>query len=344
MFSFLDRVFWGNTVLQYILVLVACIAAWLTIRIARRIVFRRLRTYTGKTEGELDDSILEVAEHYIVPFLYIFVNYIIIRQLNLSPKLESILKVAMAIVAAYYIISVINKTMQLVTIGYLKRKNESEQRILQISGLLVMVKGLIWFLGILFLLDNLGYNITTLLAGLGLGGIAIALAAQTVLGDLFGYFVIFFDRPFEIGDVIKVGAETGTIEHIGIKTTRIRSVGGEQLIMSNSDLTKTVIHNFKRLKKRRVVFSVAVSYKIKSDQLLQIPQLIKSIIEAQPHVSFDRAHLASLGTDNVVFEIVYHVDDSDYLVYMDAHQAICYQIFKAFEENSITFAQKQPAP
>src|SRR5690606_30272375 len=154
---------------------------------------------------------------------------------------------------------------QLMVNGYMKRRHETPERIRQLNGVMIVIKALVWFVGFIFLLGNLGYDVRTMIAGLGVGGIAIALAAQTVLGDLFSYFVIFFDKPFEIGDFVKAGDSMGTIEQIGIKTTRIRSLDGEQLVMSNTNLTSSTIRNYKRLEKRRVVTSIGVTYQTKSE-------------------------------------------------------------------------------
>ena len=173
---------------------------------------------------------------------------------------------------------------------------------------------------------------------LGIGGIAIALAAQTILGDLFSYFVIFFDRPFEIGDFIVIDDKSGVVEHIGIKTTRIRTLGGEQLICSNTDLTNSGLHNYKRLQKRRILFNLGVTYQTSHQQISEIPGILKGIVESKPYVTFDRAHFSGYGDFSLNFEIVYYILDSDYTFYMDKQQAIYLDILKAFEERGIEFA------
>ena len=144
----------------------------------------------------------------------------------------------------------------------------------QLGGIMLLMNVFIWAIGIISIFSNLGYDVTTIIAGLGIGGIAIALAAQNILGDLFNYFVIFFDRPFEIGDFIVIDDKKGNVEHIGIKTTRLKSLTGEQLIISNSDLTKSRIHNFKRMYERRIVFTLGVAYEAPLEQLKEIPEII----------------------------------------------------------------------
>jgi small-conductance mechanosensitive channel len=175
-------------------------------------------------------------------------------------------------------------------------------------------------------------------AGLGIGGIAIALAAQTILGDLFSYLVIFFDKPFEIGDFIILEDKMGTVEYIGIKTTRIRTLGGEQLICSNTDLTNSRVHNFKRMQERRVVFSFGVVYDTTTTKLKLIPGIIKQAIESLRETRFDRAHFKSFGNSSLDFEVVYYILTPDYNLYMDKQQAINMSIFESFEREQIEFA------
>ncbi|NII28576.1 mechanosensitive ion channel family protein [Pseudoflavitalea sp. X16] len=167
---------------------------------------------------------------------------------------------------------------------------------------------------------------------------AIALATQAILGDLFSYFVIFFDKPFEIGDFIIVGDKMGAVEYVGIKTTRIRSLGGEQLIFSNTDLTNSRVHNYKRMEKRRVVFTFRLSYNTPVEKVNKVPGIVKRIIETQPDTQFDRAHFLSFGDFSLNFEIVYNVLSPDYNLYMDRQQAINLEIVKAFEQEGVQFA------
>ena len=189
------------------------------------------------------------------------------------------------------------------------------------------------------MLDNLGFEVSTVIAGLGIGGIAIALAAQAILGDLFSYFVIFFDRPFEIGDFVILPNEfMGTIEYIGIKTTRIRSLSGEQIVVANTDLTNSRIRNYKRMERRRVVFKLGVIYQTTSKQLAEIATIVKTIIENQSDTTFDRGHFQSYGDFSLNFEFVYYVLSGDYNKYMDTQQAINLKIYEEFEKRGIEFA------
>jgi small-conductance mechanosensitive channel len=175
-------------------------------------------------------------------------------------------------------------------------------------------------------------------AGLGIGGIAVALASQALLGDLFSYFVIFFDKPFEIGDFIIVGDKLGVVEYVGIKTTRIHALSGEQIVFSNTDLTNSRVHNFKKMEKRRVVFKLGVIYQTPAEKLKSIPRIVKDIIEEQQDVTFDRGHFQSFGDFSLNFEFVYYVAGADYNKYMDIQQAINFSINDIFAREKIEFA------
>jgi len=200
------------------------------------------------------------------------------------------------------------------------------------------VRVAVWSLALLLLFENLGFDVTALVAGLGIGGIAVALAAQSVLVDLFSSLAIVLDRPFEVGDFIVFGDQNGTVEKIGIKTTRIRSLSGEQIACSNTDLMNSRVHNFKRMIERRVLFVLGTTYDTPQDKLESIPGTVREVVEAQELARFDRAHFRSFGDSALEFEVVYWVLSPDYNTYMDVQQAINFAIFRAFGENGIEFA------
>ena len=200
------------------------------------------------------------------------------------------------------------------------------------------VRLVIWLVAFLLIFENLGFDITALVAGLGIGGIAVALAAQSVLGDLFSSLSIVLDRPFEVGDFIVTGNMSGTVERIGVKTTRIRSLTGEQIACSNSDLVSSRIQNYKRMTERRVVTILGTTYDTPRSKLERIPGLVKDIVDAEKMARFDRAHFRSFGDSALEFELVYWVLNPDYTVYMDVQQRINFAIFRVFEDESIEFA------
>jgi small-conductance mechanosensitive channel len=334
----LQRIYWGNTVTAYLIAAGGIIAAWLILKVIKGIVIHFLKKKSQRTNNIFDDLLIGAIEKFAIPCIYLLVNYGIITQLTLQPKLARILEVAIMVITIYFVVKLINFVIHGAILLRMNRKKAGPERVKQLSGILMVVKGIIWAFGLITLIDNLGYDITTLIAGLGIGGIAIALAAQNILGDLFSYFVIFFDKPFEVGDFILANDYMGVVEKIGIKTTHIRSLDGQQLVMPNSELVKTVINNFKRLERRRVVFNIRLVYYTPSEKVRQIPSIIKEIITNTKNASFDRAHFQSFGEFSLNYEIVYYVNSPDYVLRMNTHQEICFAILDRFEKEKIKFA------
>ena len=200
------------------------------------------------------------------------------------------------------------------------------------------LRTLLWAVVLLAMLSNLGVNITAFIASLGVGGIAIALAAQNILGDLFASLSIAVDKPFEVGDAVSVGSTSGTVEHVGVKTTRIRSVGGEQVVMSNTDLLKQTISNHKRLRERRIVFGFGVSYDTTPEQAEAIPGIVQSIIGECDKLRFDRAHFKAFGESSLDYEVVYIVLAPDYGLYMDQQQRINLALMRELAARGVEFA------
>ncbi|GLS06015.1 hypothetical protein GCM10007860_31800 [Chitiniphilus shinanonensis] len=196
----------------------------------------------------------------------------------------------------------------------------------------------LWTMILLIVLDQLGFNISGLIAGLGIGGVAVALAVQNILGDLFASLAIVLDKPFVVGDFIIVGDMMGSIERVGLKTTRVRSLSGEQLVFSNDDLLKSRIRNYQKLQERRVVFSVAVPYDTPRDKLERLPGLIRDIVTTREKVRIDRAHFQGIGNASFTFEVVYFVLSPDFNLYMDIQQAINLDLVSAFEREGLEFA------
>lgn len=201
-----------------------------------------------------------------------------------------------------------------------------------------MAKLALWALILLLLLDNFGLHVTALITTLGVGGIAVALAAQSVLGDLLAAISIFLDKPFVAGDFIIFDDFLGSIRSVGLRSTRLDSLSGEQIVISNSDLLKARIRNYKQMRERRVVFRLGVRYGTPADAIARIPQTIRAAIEAQPTTRFDRAHFQGFGESSLDFETVYYVLSPDYNVYMDLQQAINLAILRSFEAEKIAFA------
>ncbi len=334
----LKHSYWGNTVGDYLISAAFIVIGFLVLRGIKNFVLTRLKKLVSKTESNLDDIALQVVEKFGIPILRVLVIYWAIELLVLRPKLEKWLNIAYGVVTLYFVVSFLLALVRRLLEAQVMKLENGETKLKQIGGIMVVLKILVWSIGLLALFSNLGYDVTTVLTGLGIGGIAIALAAQNILGDLFNYFVIFFDRPFEVGDFITVDDKKGTVEYIGIKTTRIRSITGEQLIISNSNLTSSRIHNFKRLESRRVVFSIGVVYGLPLEKLKMIPGIIKQIVEKSELVRFDRVHFNRYGDFSLDYEVVFFVDTPDYNTYMDILQQINFGIYEKFESEKIDFA------
>ncbi len=335
--SFLEKIYFHNTVADYLVALGIILAGSIVLRIVKKFVLNKFRAWSKKTQGTADDLIVESIERFGIAALQFAVIYWGITYLALSPKAENVVHVTTSVVVTYFILRLVSTVILILLQNNIRKQDQGENKIKQLGGLMLIINIIVWIVGIVFLLDNLNYNVTTIITGLGIGGIAIALAAQNILGDLFNYFVIFFDRPFEAGDFIVIDDKMGTVEYVGIKTTRIRALGGEQIIIGNSNLTGSRIHNFKRLVNRRVVFTLNVDYRTPLEKIRIIPDLIKAIVERQSPVLFDRAHFASFGDWSLRFEVVYSVLDPDYNKFMTIQQNINLEIYETLLKHQIYF-------
>ncbi|VAX28307.1 Potassium efflux system KefA protein / Small-conductance mechanosensitive channel [hydrothermal vent metagenome] len=334
----MQRTFFSNTISDYFVSLAILVIGVLVVMVLKRIIIKRLKVWADRTATTLDDFFVNIVESRLVPVFYFGVVYLSIHTLALGPSFtkafDLVIAVLLTIFSVRFLVAIVNYTIENV---WLKKEEDTTTKY-SIKGLLPVINVIIWGIAITFLLDNLGFKISTVIAGLGIGGVAVALAAQTVLGDLFSYFAILFDRPFKIGDFIIVGDYLGTIEHVGIKTTRIRSLSGEQVVFSNTDLTNSRVRNYKRMDKRRVVFSLGVTYQTGLQDVKEIPGVISGIIKSIDLTAFDRAHFSSFGDFSLNFEVVYYVLSSDYNKYMDIQQEINFQIKEEFEKREIEFA------
>ncbi|MEO7210490.1 MAG: mechanosensitive ion channel domain-containing protein [Chitinophagaceae bacterium] len=347
----LQQVFWGNSTRAYLFVFGGIIIGWLILRLLKKFILKVLERVSkkAKVKFRLNDILVNVTKRFIFPYLYIAIAYNGIEQLKIIPHLNKYIGIAFAFVTTYYFVRIIIHAIYAIIVQVMEHKGEPPERIRQMSGLLVIINIIIWSIGLLMLVSNLGFNITTIITGLGIGGIAIALAAQNILGDVFSYFVIFFDKPFQIGDSVVISGKAGTVERIGIKTSHIRSVTGELLIMPNAEIVKSTIQNFNDMKRRRVSFTLNIHDDATQEQLESIPTIIKKIIDATPKTVFDRSHLASFGDASINFDTVYYITTPAYIDYMDAQQHVYFEILKELRKEKIrflffNFPQLQVAP
>lgn len=336
--DFWNDIFLGNSIESWLITLGIVVIIFSIIKIVKGPVLKKLKTWSEKTTNTFDDFIVIAIEKSLIPFLYFAAIFGATQYLTLNTQTNNVIKVAMLFIVTFFILRLVTSSIQYSIFSFLSKQENSETKQKQARGLIIILKGVVWVLGLVFLINNLGYNVTTIVTGLGIGGIAVALAAQAVLGDFFSYFVIFFDRPFEIGDFLIIGTEVGSVEYIGIKTTRIRAISGEQIIFSNKDLTDSRVHNYKRMLRRRVVFKIGVTYQTSPQQLKKIPGIIKEAITSKENATFDRSHFSEFADFQLTFETVYYVEGPDYNKYMDIQQSIYLEIFEIFAEENIEFA------
>ncbi|WP_162342135.1 mechanosensitive ion channel family protein [Cyclobacterium salsum] len=336
--EYLSHEYWNNTIQDYLLALGFILLGMGIVKIFKKAMLQRLKKLTERTDNSLDDFLFDIIERYVLPAIYISIVFWGIRTLSLSPFLENSLSTAHSIILTYYGVKIIANLIIMLIRSYVKRQEGGEEKVKQIGGIILLVNVLIWAVGILFFFDNIGWDVTTIITGLGIGGIAVALAAQNILGDLFNYFVIFFDRPIEIGDFVVVDDKNGIVDKIGIKTTRIKTLSGEELVVANSDLTSSRIHNYKKMQRRRILFGVGVTYETPLKALKKIPEMLKEIVENQSPVTFDRAHFKAFGNSSLDFEVVYYIEVADYNKYMDIQQQINFAIVEQFDAMGIDIA------
>ena len=336
---FLNWTFYGNTMWAWLLALLIMILVGVVLRVLRGVILHRLTGFAERTATELDDLVADLLKRTRLFFLLVVSLYAGSLALTLPE-------------VATRVISTVTVLVLLIQAGiwgtglvsfwitrYVRRKLEEDAATAtSMTALGFVIKLVLWAVLLLLALDNMGVKIGPLIAGLGIGGIAVALALQNVLGDLFGSLSIVLDKPFVIGDFIIVGDLLGTVERIGLKTTRVRSLYGEQLVFSNSDLLNSRVRNYKRMHERRIAFSLGVTYQTPYEKLAAIPDMIREIIESLEKTRFDRAHFKEYGDFSLKFEIVYYVLTPDYNTYMDIQQAINLAICRRFEKEGIEFA------
>jgi len=337
--DFLERTILGNSLLQWLLAVAVLLLGYLLLRLAKRIVGRRLVALATKTETHWDDAVAGAIDRTKSLFLFVAALFIASQFLQLPERTQQIFH-------SLFIITLLFQAGIWIGVITISTLEQHRQRALKtnpaaattINALGFLSRIVIWSVVLLVALDNMGIDVTALVAGLGIGGVAVALSVQNILGDLFASLSIILDKPFVIGDFLMVDDYMGAVEYVGLKTTRVRSLSGEQLIFSNSDLLKSRIRNYGRMFERRVVFSLGVTYDTPRDKLRRIPEIIREAVVAEDKTRFDRSHFMKYGDYALQFETVYYVLSPDYNLYMDRQQAIYFAIHEAFEREGIEFA------
>ena len=313
---------------------VLCVLALLRYVIARVVAALAKRTAT-----DLDDHAAKLIAGTKLWLLFPIALYAGASALELPAKLEHAVNLLVVVAIIFQIVLWVNGFIGLwVERQVEKRRGVDGEGVTALTLLGFAARVVVWALMLLLILDQLGFDITALVAGLGIGGVAIALAVQNILGDLFASLSIVLDKPFVVGDFIIVDDLLGTVEYIGLKTTRVRSLSGELIIFANNDLLKSRIRNFKIMRERRAVFSVQVTYDTPLDKLEAIPGILRAAVENRQQTRFDRAHFKGLADSALDFEVVYYMTTPEYNAYMDAQQAINLEIVRRFREEAIEFA------
>jgi small-conductance mechanosensitive channel len=332
--------FAGNTVTAWTVALGVLLLTIVALRLMTRLIGRQVRRLAKGTANSLDDLIGDLIDRTNVLFLTVVALWVASYALALPPRAAQALRVllvfAVLIQAAVWVSAVADHFLT----SYRRRVQSDDPGVATAMGAVsFLVRVAVWAVVLLIALDTLGVDITTLIAGLGVGGIAVALAVQNVLGDLFASLAIVLDKPFVVGDFIDTGGEhVGVVENVGLKTTRVRSLSGEELVIANSDLLSSRIRNYKRMSQRRALFEIGVVYGTPSDKLRRIPELIRKAVESRDNTRFDRSHFKSFGDSALVFETVYFMTVPDYNAYMDTQQAINLELYQRFEAEEIEFA------
>lgn len=331
------KILLGNSLEDYFWALILFIVYLIIFRIFHVVILGRLAHTAKTTKGDIDDMVVEVLRTVKPPFYSFLAFYFALEALVFPVFARKVVTAVLLIWIVYQCISVAD-----ILIDYIVRKriykDHGDKARAATGAISIMAKLSLWSVGLLLVLSNLGVDITALVAGLGVGGIAVALALQNILGDLFSSFAIYFDRPFLIGDFIVFGDKMGVVEKVGIKTTRIRALQGEEIVISNRDLTSAVVQNFKRMQERRIVFKFGVVYGTKPEKLEKIPVIVKKAVESAGNTRFDRAHFFQFGDFSLNYEVVYYVLSPDYNKYMDTNQNIHLGIVKAFASEGIEMA------
>jgi small-conductance mechanosensitive channel len=335
----LDRSWAGNTLKAWAIALGVALALFLVLSFLKRIAGRRFSSLARRTANEVDDIVAELISRTRPFFLLMISIYIGSRILSLTTASRSVVN-KLGIAAILIQAGVWGNGLYEAWRERLKRQEKAQDpaSLSTIKALGFLGRLALWVIILLLVLENLGINITALVAGLGIGGIAFALAMQSILGDLLASMSILLDKPFVIGDFIAVDNLSGTIEHIGLKTTRIRSLTGEQLVFSNTDLLKSRIKNIERIVNRLVIFTFQVDYATPPEKLEAIPGMIRTIIEGRPATRFDRCHIKEFGTYAYVFEAAYFIASKDYKTYMDVQHETILAIIRRFQEEGIRLA------
>lgn len=337
-FGFLpEAMVFGNTLAGYATALIQFIFLYLAFKVLQYALLGAFARVAKRTVTEFDDTIVRIIQSFRPPFYVFLALYLSLHSLILTPFIDIILTTLVMVWVVYQAVIALTIFVEDIIIKHVA-KDSDPTTLSALRILMRIAKGVLWVLGVLILLSQLGVNITSLVAGVGIGGVAIAFALQGILSDLFSSFSIYFDKPFKVGDFIIVGDKMGTVTLIGIKSTRLKALSGEELVISNHVLTTATIQNYKRMQERRVVFSLGVTYDTSSEKMRHALTIVEKSITERKNARLDRVHFSAFAESALTIEAVYYIASSDYNEYMDTQQAINFSIKELFEGEKIEMA------
>jgi small-conductance mechanosensitive channel len=329
---------WGNTVQDYLIAVIIFLASLTILRLFKYVVLRKLKKLAKKTKWGFDDLLIGLLDKFGWPFFMLVSFYLAFQYIAVPEIVDQIMHYAILLIGAYY---VVHAVMSVIDYGSKKaaKKREAEEADTTVIDLMrKIIKMVVIIAAFLFILVSLGYDITGALAGIGVSGIIIGFALQNVLSDIFASFSLYFDKPFKKGDFIVVGEDLGVVQKIGIKSTRIKHLHGEEVTISNRELTSVRVHNYKKMERRRVVFNIGVTYDTPSRKLKKAVEIVKGVIKGIKDTELERVHFKSYGDFSLNIEVAYYVLTAAYGKYMDIQQEINFAIKEKFEKEGIEFA------
>jgi len=335
-YSMLEVEIFANGVSRWLISAAIFFLTYLILKIFKTVILVRLKKIAKKTKNEFDDVIIDGLKAIHWPFNLFISVYLAKYILSLPERIEAILYYILIITVSYYLIKVIQAAVDVFMKKLMVQKDKEGQEMMKLIS--TVIKVVLWALAVLLVLSNLGYNVNSLIAGLGVSGIVVAFAVQKVASDLFSSLSIYFDKPFSPGDFVKIGEDMGTIKSIGIRTTRITSLQGEELVIPNSEVVSARVQNFGKMERRRAAFNIGVTYDTSKKKLEVIPGMIEKIIKAQKKATFDRCYFKTFGDSSLGFDIVYYVESPEYEDYLKIQQAVNLTIIEIFTKEGIEMA------
>ncbi len=324
----------SENILQFILIF---LIFYMLLKLIKLSLVKKINTIANQTKTEIDDLLRDIVNSY-GPLFYLFIPlYLTAIVTNISDKIDQYLIKFSIIFFTYYIVKSLNI---IVDFGFKKLlatqkiNQKKDPTLLKILNSLSQI--VLWFIAVLVILQNFHYNVSTLVGGLGITGIAVAFGLQNVLKDVFSFMSIYVDKPFNVGDSIELDGTFASVKQIGIRSTRLKTLTGDELIIPNQDITQSRIRNFRKLKKRRIELQTQVAYNTPETKLKKIPEIMESILSPIELVEFKRCHLKRLGDSAILFETVYYLDSSSFNKYMDVRQEINLGLIREFKKYKIS--------